>query len=105
MLKTPATPDGTPIEAFNQVREAIIADRSQFFKDLSIPTFLNKINNETVLEIFGYHYNLQIKNGDVAPKNWLIDCALFYGISFHYCILCFLRWYIMQAFLLQHFAR
>ena len=36
MLKTPANPGGLPIEAFNQIREAIIADRSQFFKDLSM---------------------------------------------------------------------
>ncbi len=36
MLKTPANPGGLPIEAFNQLREAIIADRSQFFKDLSM---------------------------------------------------------------------
>ncbi len=36
MLKTPANPGGLPMEAFNQLREAIIADRSQFFKDLSM---------------------------------------------------------------------
>jgi non-heme chloroperoxidase len=36
MLKTTANPGGLPIEAFNQIREAIIADRSQFFKDLSM---------------------------------------------------------------------
>lgn len=36
MLKTPKNPGGLPIEAFNQMREAIIADRSQFFKDLSM---------------------------------------------------------------------
>jgi non-heme chloroperoxidase len=36
MLKTQANPGGLPIEAFNQIRQAIVADRSQFFKDLSI---------------------------------------------------------------------
>ena len=36
MLKTTANPGGLPIEAFNQIREAIIADRSQFFKDFSM---------------------------------------------------------------------
>jgi non-heme chloroperoxidase len=36
MLKTPANPTGTPIEAFNQLRAAVQADRSQFWKDLSM---------------------------------------------------------------------
>jgi non-heme chloroperoxidase len=39
MLKTPANPGGTPIEAFNQLRAAVQADRSQFWKDLSLPFY------------------------------------------------------------------
>lgn len=39
MLKTPANPNGTPIEAFDQLRAAVLADRSQFFKDLSAPFY------------------------------------------------------------------
>lgn len=39
MLKTPANPGGTPIEAFDQIRTAVLADRSQFFKDLSVPFY------------------------------------------------------------------
>ena len=39
MLKTPANPAGTPIEAFDQMRAAVQADRSQFFKDLSLPFY------------------------------------------------------------------
>jgi non-heme chloroperoxidase len=35
MLKTPANPGGTPIEVFDQLRAATLADRSQFLKDLS----------------------------------------------------------------------
>jgi non-heme chloroperoxidase len=35
MLKTPANPTGTPIEAFDGIRTAVQADRSQFFEDLS----------------------------------------------------------------------
>lgn len=35
MLKTSANPKGLPIEAFDKIRAAIKADRSQFFKDLS----------------------------------------------------------------------
>jgi non-heme chloroperoxidase len=37
MLKTPANPGGLPIEAFDQIRSAVLKDRSQFFKDLSAP--------------------------------------------------------------------
>jgi non-heme chloroperoxidase len=36
MLKTPANPGGTPIEAFDQLRASVQADRSQFWKDLSL---------------------------------------------------------------------
>jgi non-heme chloroperoxidase len=39
MLKTEANPDGTPIEAFDQLRAAVVADRSQFWKDLSMPFY------------------------------------------------------------------
>ena len=39
MLKTPANPEGTPIEAFDQIRASVKADRSQFFKDLSTPFY------------------------------------------------------------------
>jgi len=36
MLKTPANPVGTAIEVFDQLRAAVAADRSQFWKDLSM---------------------------------------------------------------------
>jgi len=39
MLKTPANPAGTPIEAFDQLRAAVKADRAQFWKDLSMPFY------------------------------------------------------------------
>src|SRR3989449_4050680 len=39
MLKTKANPGGTPIEAFDQIRSGVLADRSQFFKDLSMPFY------------------------------------------------------------------
>ena len=39
MLKTPANPGGMPIEAFDQIRAGVLADRSQFFKDLSLPFY------------------------------------------------------------------
>lgn len=39
MLKTEANPGGLPIEAFDQIRAGVLADRSQFFKDLSAPFY------------------------------------------------------------------
>jgi non-heme chloroperoxidase len=39
MLKTPANPGGTPIEVFDGLRASVQADRSQFWKDLSLPFY------------------------------------------------------------------
>src|SRR5664280_1291948 len=39
MLKTAANPGGVPIEIFDGIRANILADRSQFFKDLSMPFY------------------------------------------------------------------
>jgi non-heme chloroperoxidase len=39
MLKTAANPEGLPIEAFDKLRAGVLADRSQFFKDLSAPFY------------------------------------------------------------------
>ena len=36
MLKTPANPGGTPMEAFDQIRAAVVSDRSSFWKDLAM---------------------------------------------------------------------
>jgi non-heme chloroperoxidase len=39
MLKTPANPTGLPIEVFDGLRASVQANRSQFFKDLSLPFY------------------------------------------------------------------
>ena len=39
MLKTAANPSGLPIEAFDGIRAGVLADRAQFFKDLSAPFY------------------------------------------------------------------
>ena len=39
MLKTTSNPGGLPMEAFDKIRAAVSADRSQFFKDLTIPFY------------------------------------------------------------------
>ena len=39
MLKTAANPGGLPIEVFDGIRAGVLADRSQFFKDLTTPFY------------------------------------------------------------------
>ncbi len=39
MLKTAANPGGSPLAAFDGIRAGVLADRSQFFKDLSGPFY------------------------------------------------------------------
>ncbi|HSZ02487.1 MAG TPA: alpha/beta hydrolase [Terriglobales bacterium] len=39
MVKTAANPAGLPIEAFDQLRAAVLTDRAQFFRDLSAPFY------------------------------------------------------------------
>jgi non-heme chloroperoxidase len=39
MLKTAANPGGTPMEAFDGIRAGVLADRSQFFKDVTVPFY------------------------------------------------------------------
>jgi non-heme chloroperoxidase len=36
MLKTPANPEGLPMEVFNNMRSSLMKDRSQFYKDLAV---------------------------------------------------------------------
>jgi non-heme chloroperoxidase len=39
MLQTPANPGGLPLKAFDDIRAGVLKDRSQFFRDLSVPFF------------------------------------------------------------------
>jgi len=39
MLKTAANPGGLQMEVFDQIRASVLADRSQFFKDLTTPFY------------------------------------------------------------------
>jgi non-heme chloroperoxidase len=39
MVKSESNPGGTPIEEFDKLRSAVQANRSQFFKDLSMPFY------------------------------------------------------------------
>lgn len=39
MIKSPANPAGTPIEAFDAIRAGVLADRAQYYRDLSLPFY------------------------------------------------------------------
>jgi non-heme chloroperoxidase len=39
MLKTPANPGGTPIKAFDDIRNGLLKDKAQFYQDLSVPFY------------------------------------------------------------------
>jgi non-heme chloroperoxidase len=39
MLKTAANPEGLPIKVFDDIRAGVLADRSQFFRDLTLPFY------------------------------------------------------------------
>ena len=39
MVKTAGNPGGTPLDVFDRMRASVLADRSQFFKDLALPFY------------------------------------------------------------------
>jgi non-heme chloroperoxidase len=39
MVKTPDNPGGLPLSVFDSIRAGVLADRSQFFKDLTLPFY------------------------------------------------------------------
>ena len=45
MLQTPDNPGGLPLSVFDDIRAGVLADRSQFFKDLTMPFYgFNRAN-------------------------------------------------------------
>jgi non-heme chloroperoxidase len=71
MLKTAANPGGAPIEAFDKIRAGVLADRSQFFKDLSASFYGANKPNSTVSQGLRDSFWLQ---GMLAGFNAVIDC-------------------------------
>jgi non-heme chloroperoxidase len=39
VLKTPANPEGTPLEVLDGLREGLASDRSQFYRDFAVPFY------------------------------------------------------------------
>ncbi len=48
MVKSDSNPEGTPIEVFDQIREGVQTDRSQYWKDLSEPFYGANRDGSTV---------------------------------------------------------
>lgn len=71
MLKTETNPEGTPIKAFDDIRSAVLADRSQFFKDLTMPFYGANRPNSTVSQGIRDFFWLQ---GMQAGYKSALDC-------------------------------
>jgi non-heme chloroperoxidase len=71
MLKTAANPGGLPIEVFDQIRAGVIADRSQFFKDLTAPFYGANRPNANVSQGLRDSFWLQ---GMLGGFKGIIDC-------------------------------
>src|SRR5439155_9705994 len=71
MLKTEANPGGLPMEAFDQIRAGVLADRSQFFKDLSAPFYGANRSGSKVSQGLRDSFWLQ---GMLAGHKAVFDC-------------------------------
>ncbi|MDZ4739808.1 MAG: alpha/beta hydrolase [Alphaproteobacteria bacterium] len=71
MLKTAANPGGLPIDTFDQIRAGVLADRSQFFKELSAPFYGANRPNSKVSQGLRDSFWLQ---GMLAGFKGVIDC-------------------------------
>ena len=71
MLKTAANPAGLTIDVFDQIRAGVLADRSQFFKDLSAPFYGANRPNSKVSKGLQDSFWLQ---GMLAGFKNVIDC-------------------------------
>lgn len=72
MLKTAANPGGLPIEIFDQMRASLLADRSQFFRDLSAPFYGANRSGAKVSQGLRDSFWLQ---GMEAGLNAVYDCV------------------------------
>src|SRR5450432_636338 len=71
MLKTAANPGGLPLEVFDQLRAGVLADRAQFFKDLSLPFYGANRQGATVSQGLRDSFWLQ---GMLCGHNAAYDC-------------------------------
>jgi non-heme chloroperoxidase len=71
MLKTNVNFNGLPIEKFDEIRANVLADRSQFFKDLTTPFYGTNRKDATVSQ--GVHDAFWLQGMQGGLKNQL-DC-------------------------------
>lgn len=71
MLKTGANPGGMPLEAFDHIRAAVLADRSQFFQELPMPFYGANRQGAKVSQGLRDAFWLQ---GMQAGLNGVFDC-------------------------------
>jgi len=71
MLKTESNPGGLPVEAFDQLRASFKADRSQFYKDLTMPFYGFNRPGAKISEGIREHWWLQGMLGGVKAH---YDC-------------------------------
>ncbi|WP_079213345.1 alpha/beta fold hydrolase [Brucella pituitosa] len=76
MLKTANNPEGTPIEVFDGIRKGTRSDRSQFFKDLTLPFY--GFNREGAKVNEGLRENFWLQ-GMVGSIKGLYDCVREYS--------------------------
>ena len=71
MLKTAANPGGLPMEVFDGIRAGVLADRSQFFKDLTAAVLRRQPSRRQVSQGVRDAFWLQ---GMLAGFKGVIDC-------------------------------
>jgi non-heme chloroperoxidase len=71
MLKTAANPGGLPIDAFDAIRAGVLADRSQFFKDLTIPFYNYNRSGAKISQ--GIRDSFWLQGMQAGHKN-VLDC-------------------------------
>jgi non-heme chloroperoxidase len=71
MLKTEANPDGLSIEVFDGIRTGVLADRSQFFKNLTVTFYGSNRPGSTVSQGLRDSFWLQ---GMQSGLKGVLDC-------------------------------
>jgi non-heme chloroperoxidase len=71
MLKSDRNPEGLPMKAFDDIRQGVFRNRSQFYRDLAVPFFgYNRVNAQTSVGVVDTFW-LQGMLGAVKPQ---YDC-------------------------------
>jgi non-heme chloroperoxidase len=68
MLKTDSNPGGLPISAFDGIRAGVLNDRSQFYKDLSMPFYGYNRSNVKISEGVRDNFWLQGMEGSIKSQ-------------------------------------